>query len=131
MSTANNNTALNESIETNCDISLPLLSNQETKANARIILNNDKSKASNMQNVQKHEYFLPPLLYSYGPNECESDIELEKTTFKETTGKTSTVVKHPEISALSVLSLLENNDEVEKEMDTSKYVYFLYYYVGT
>ncbi|KAK9737785.1 Calcium-activated chloride channel [Popillia japonica] len=120
MSTANNNTALNESIETNCDISLPLLSNQETKANARIILNNDKSKASNMQNVQKHEYFLPPLLYSYGPNECESDIELEKTTFKETTGKTSTVVKHPEISALSVLSLLENNDEVEKEMDTSK-----------
>ncbi|KAI4465729.1 ngep-related [Holotrichia oblita] len=122
MSTANNNnTSLNESIETNCDISLPLLSNnQETKANARIVSNNDKKRASDMQNLQKHEYFLPPLLYSYGPNEYDSDIELEKTTSKDTVRNSSSVEKHPEISALSVLSLLENNDEVEREMDTTR-----------
>ncbi|KAI4465733.1 ngep-related [Holotrichia oblita] len=122
MSTANNNnTSLNESIETNCDISLPLLSNnQETKANARIVSNNDKKRASDMQNLQKHEYFLPPLLYSYGPNEYDSDIKLEKTASKDTVRNSSSVEKHPEISALSVLSLLENNDEVEREMDTTR-----------
>ncbi|KRT85879.1 hypothetical protein AMK59_1604, partial [Oryctes borbonicus] len=92
----NNNTQLNESIETNCDISLPLLRTYgESKPKPSLVSNNEKKK-NNLKDVDRHEYFLPPMLYSYGPNECGSDIDLV------------------------VLSLLQNDDEVEKEMDTSR-----------
>ncbi|GJQ69772.1 hypothetical protein Trydic_g22331 [Trypoxylus dichotomus] len=120
MSAANdNNTQLNESIETNCDISLPLLrTHEENETKPSLVSNNEKKK--NLKDVPRHEYFLPPMLYSYGPNECESDIDLEKTASLQDLRSTRSPEKHPEISALSVLSLLQNNDEVEKEMDTSR-----------
>lgn len=115
-----NNTQLNESIGTKSDIELPLLKNYEQNETKPSILQNAK-KNSHKNNIQRHEYFLPPMLYSYGPNECESDIELDKSASREIPQSKSNSEKHPEISALSVLSLLENNDEIEKEMDTSRY----------
>lgn len=116
----NNNAQLNENNETNCDISLPLLkTNNENEVKA-IIVNNENQKEKKKNYVQRHEYFLPPMLLSYGPGECDSDIELSNKTGYGDLKNTNKPEKHPEISALSVLSLLENNDELEKEMDTSK-----------